>query len=461
MTLRVALTGNAASGKSTVAERWRQAGVPMVSADVLAREVVAPGTPGFDQIREAFGDRVVGGFGTLDRARLRDQVFRDAAARKRLEAITHPLIQAGMDEFIAEQTAAGAALVVAEVPLLYEVGREVAFDRVVFVDAPEAARLERLVTTRGLDEAEARRLMAAQGNPAEKRARAHHIVVNDGTLGQLAERADAVMQRLRAEAADWTAPEGGRESESDPESQPDSAAASRSSRTDRSPSVLASAPATMRIDLHMHTWGSWDCTSDPERVLAAARARGVQRIAITDHNRLHVALEMAARYPDQVIPGEEVKTAEGIDVIGLYLHTEIPKGTPAADTCRMIREQGGIAYLPHPYAKGKGGSGRYADQLAPLCEVVEVFNARLHPGRLNEPAPDLAARHGCLWGAGSDAHTVGEVAGAWVEVPAHPNTAAGLRAALAHGRVHGTTASNLVHLASTWAKVRKWLPGGR
>jgi predicted metal-dependent phosphoesterase TrpH len=217
----------------------------------------------------------------------------------------------------------------------------------------------------------------------------------------------------------------------------------------------------MRLDLHMHTWGSWDCLSDPEKVLAAARSRGVERIAITDHNRLHVALEMAARYPQHVIPGEEVKTAEGIDVIGLYLHTEIPKGTPAADTCRMIRDQGGIAYLPHPYARGKGGSGRYADELAPLCEVVEVFNARLHPGRLNDPAPDLATRHGCLRGAGSDAHTVGEVAGAWVEVPVHPNTPDGLRAALAEGRVHGTTSSNLVHLASTWAKVRKKLPGGR
>ncbi|NNF39179.1 MAG: dephospho-CoA kinase, partial [Gemmatimonadetes bacterium] len=320
-------------------------------------------------------------------------------------------------------------LVIAEVPLLYEVGREVDFDRVVFVDAPESVRLERLVTTRGLDEAEAHRLMAAQGNPVAKRGRAHHVVVNDGTLRQLHERADAVLERLRAEAE-------GEES-------------SRSAST-----------PTMRLDLHMHTRGSWDCLSDPEKVLAAARARGVERIAITDHNRLHVALEMAAKYPEHVIPGEEVKTAEGIDVIGLYLHTAIPEGTSAAETCRLIREQGGITYLPHPYARGKGGSGRYAEELAPLCEVIEVFNARLHPGRLNEPADDLASRHRRLRGAGSDAHTVREVAGAWVEVPVHPNTPDGLRAALSQGTVHGTTASNLVHLASTWAKIRKKLPGG-
>ena len=84
----------------------------------------------------------------------------------------------------------------------------------------------------------------------------------------------------------------------------------------------------MRMDLHLHTRGSWDCLSDPETVLARARMRGIDRIAITDHNSLTVALEMARRHPDEVIPGEEVKTAEGVDVIGLYLSSEIPNGTP-------------------------------------------------------------------------------------------------------------------------------------
>lgn len=442
MTLRVGLTGNAASGKSTVAELWRSAGVPVVSADQVARDVVAPGTEGFERVRVAFGDEVVGDDGGLDRARLREIVFRDSHARARLEGITHPLIRARVDAWMADRAAEGAALVVAEIPLLFEAGRAEAFDRIVFVDAPSEVRLDRLVRTRGLGADEARRMMAAQGDPVSKRARSHHVILNDRGLERLEARAGEVLAELRREAG-RAGPSG-------------SPAADR-----EAPAFdpLAPAPAGwMRLDLHLHTRASWDCLSDPDAVLARARARGVERIAITDHNELWLALEMAHEHPDHVIPGEEVKTAEGIDVIGLYLREVIPRGTPALETCERIREQGGIAYLPHPYARGKGGGGRMADELAAVCDVVEVFNARLHPGRLNDPAPALAARHGRLRGAGSDAHTVGEVAGAWVQVPEHPNTPDGLRDALAAGRIHGRTASNLVHLASTWAKVRKALP---
>jgi len=215
----------------------------------------------------------------------------------------------------------------------------------------------------------------------------------------------------------------------------------------------------LRIDLHLHTRGSWDSVSDPEAVLERARRRGVGRIAITDHNRLEVALEMAARYPDAVIPGEEVKTAEGIDVIGLYLTEEIPKGTPARETIERIREQGGIPYLPHPYAAGKGGSGRYAEELAPLVDVVEVFNSRLRPRSANRKGLELARRHGKLQGAGSDAHSVGEVGNAWVELPAHPNEPQALLAALAQAVPQGERAGLHVFLVSNWAKVRKKLGG--
>ncbi len=225
------------------------------------------------------------------------------------------------------------------------------------------------------------------------------------------------------------------------------------------PSVHEWEGGLIRLDLHLHTHGSWDCLSDPRRVLDRARARGVERIAITDHNQLAVALDMARAFPDRIIAGEEVRTAEGIDVIGLYLQKEIPKGTPAAEVCARVRDQGGLVYLPHPYARGKGGGGRHAEALAASVDIVEVFNARLHPARLNEPAEALARKHGLPRGAGSDAHTVGEVAGAWVEVPAHPNEPAALLAALAGGRIEGRTAPWAVHLASTWAKVRKRLPG--
>jgi len=125
----------------------------------------------------------------------------------------------------------------------------------------------------------------------------------------------------------------------------------------------------LRIDMHLHTHASWDCLSDPEKVLEKALARGLDRIAITDHDRIWAAREMARRYPDRIIAGEEVKTAEGIDVIGLYLKEEIPGGTPAREVCARVREQGGLVYLPHPYARGKGGSGRYAEELAWLLST--------------------------------------------------------------------------------------------
>jgi predicted metal-dependent phosphoesterase TrpH len=218
--------------------------------------------------------------------------------------------------------------------------------------------------------------------------------------------------------------------------------------------------SNIRVDLHLHTRASRDCLSDPGKLLERAKEQGIHRIALTDHNRLELAAEMHRKEPDRVIPGEEVRTGEGIDLIGLYISREIPKGTPARDACQLIREDGGIVYLPHPFARGKGGSGRFAEELAPLVDVVEVFNARLHPGRLNRPAEEFARKHGKLRGAGSDAHTVGEVGGAWVELPPHPNEPQALLAALADGCVRGRTGPVWLHVASTWAKIRKALPGG-
>ena len=215
---------------------------------------------------------------------------------------------------------------------------------------------------------------------------------------------------------------------------------------------------TIRIDFHLHTRGSHDCLSDPEAVLREAFQAGVHRIAITDHNEIDVALEMAALHPDAVIPGEEVKTAEGIDVIGLYLSELIPKGTPAVETCERIRAQGGVAYLPHPYARGKGGGGSHVARLVPHLDVIEVHNGRLRPPALNKRALEVAQESGLLCGAGSDAHTVREVARSYVELGMHENEPTALLAALRHGRVHGRTSHPVVHLASTWAKLWGRLP---
>lgn len=427
--LSVGLTGNVAAGKSAVATVWAQEGVPVISADELAREAVTPGSEGYERVVETFGAGVVGADGTLDRSRLRDIVFRDQDARRRLEGILHPLIWRLRTEWMARRAAEGHDVAVAEVPLLFEAGLEDDFDVIVLVDAPQDVRRARLVELRGIEPAEAERIMEAQLDPAIKRARSDHILENDLGLEELAEKARALLQRITEQA--------------------------------RAEGTSSPAGSRLRLDLHLHTWDSFDCLSDPEMVLARARARGTGRIAITDHNRLGAALELARRHPDAVIPGEEVKTAEGVDVIGLYLSEEIPARTPGLETCRRIHAQGGLVYMPHPYASGKGGSGRWAEAWISEVDIVEAYNGRIHDQRLNERARELADANGLPMGAGSDAHTLWEVGRCQVDVPSHPNEPAALLEALRSGEIQGRSAPHLVHVASTWAKVRKQLPGGR
>jgi predicted metal-dependent phosphoesterase TrpH len=215
----------------------------------------------------------------------------------------------------------------------------------------------------------------------------------------------------------------------------------------------------MRLDMHLHTRGSFDCLSDPRRVVERALACGIDRICVTDHNEIAVAAALAAEFPTHVIAGEEVKTAEGIDIIGLFLKERIPKGTPARATCEAIRAQGGLVYVPHPFAGGKGGGGRVLPQIEDLIDAVEGFNARIHDAALNARAAAWARRRSIPMGAGSDAHTLAEVGRAWVELPAFAPEPQALLAALQHGTLHGVLSSRVVHLASTWAKARKKLGG--
>lgn len=198
--LRVGLTGNVAAGKSRVAARWRQHGAWVVDADALARAAVAPGAPGWHAVVAAFGPEVVGPDGALDRAALRRRVFADEAARRRLEAIVHPEVARLRAEEHARARAAGAALVVDEIPLLFETGLDRDVDVVVFVDAPEAIRRERLRRDRGLTDAEIDGLLRAQGPAAPKRQRADYVIDNDADLRTLEERADAVWQELQRRA---------------------------------------------------------------------------------------------------------------------------------------------------------------------------------------------------------------------------------------------------------------------
>ena len=410
----VAITGNAASGKSAVGAVWREMGIPVIDADRLSRQAVARGTPGLDAVRLAFGDEMIAGDGALDRARMREVAFRDPGAKARLEGIVHPIVLREMEIWIKRRSEAGERLVACEIPLLFELGIEGRFDRVVLVDARPDERHRRIVERSGLTGAEAGRMMSAQGDPVAKRPLADAVIDNDATEAELRRAALRTIAETKHAAG-----------------------------------------LPLRLDLHLHTWDSFDSLSDPDAVLDRAIEVGVDRIAITDHDRLRTALQLADRHPSLVIAGEEIKTAEGVDVIGLYLHDEIPRGISATEAIRLIHDQGGVAYLPHPYAPGKGGGGRMAEELGPLCDVIEVFNGRIHQAGRQDAAADLRRRLDKAAGAGSDAHTIAEVGGAWTETVPHESTPSSLLNALVDGRVVGRMASRLVHLGSTWAKVRK------
>ncbi len=194
---RVALTGNVASGKSEVARIWREAGVPVVSADDLSRQVTAPGSEGLAAVVEALGRDVLDSRGALDRDRVRNRVFKDPEARRTLEAVLHPRIRRVRDRWEARVQAGGAALAVSEIPLLFEAGLAEGFDVVVLVDAPEELRRERLEARPGVDAEEASRIMGAQMAAELKRERADFVLENDGTLEALEEQALALLRTLR------------------------------------------------------------------------------------------------------------------------------------------------------------------------------------------------------------------------------------------------------------------------
>ncbi len=188
--LRVGLTGGIGAGKSTVARRLGELGAVLIDADVLAREVVEPGTVGLAAVVEAFGRQVLRPDGTLDRPGLGRLVFTDASARMRLNAVLHPLIAARTAEVAA--AAAADAVVVHDVPLLVENGMGADYQLVIVVDAPEPVRVQRLVGDRGLEPAEATARMAAQAGEDARRAAADVWLDNSGAR----ERALAATDRL-------------------------------------------------------------------------------------------------------------------------------------------------------------------------------------------------------------------------------------------------------------------------
>lgn len=198
--LVVGLTGGIASGKSTVSGLFQQLGVPVICADELAHEAVKPGAPALEEIRREFGDESIDEKGNLDRAAMAALVFHDPSLRKKLESIIHPRVSEGKNRRLEEFRRRGYAVVVVDVPLLYESGWEKEFDLVVVVHVPRHVQEQRLVDRDGMTHEDARARLDAQMPIEDKRARADRVVDNTGSVPYTREQVVAILRELMVEA---------------------------------------------------------------------------------------------------------------------------------------------------------------------------------------------------------------------------------------------------------------------
>jgi dephospho-CoA kinase len=190
--LRIGLTGGIASGKSTVAQRFMELGVPVIDADEAARAVVVPGKPALAEVLKRFGSGVFAENGELDRRALRDLIFKDPGSRRDLEAILHPLIRADMDR--SADLAVGPYVVMA-IPLLVENGSSARVDRILVVDVDETVQLQRVMARDGGTEEQARAILASQASRSARLAAADDVLLNTGTVADLRQAVDQLHER--------------------------------------------------------------------------------------------------------------------------------------------------------------------------------------------------------------------------------------------------------------------------
>lgn len=215
------------------------------------------------------------------------------------------------------------------------------------------------------------------------------------------------------------------------------------------------------IELHAHTHASGDCLTRPADVVKTCRAKGIDRLAVTDHNTIRGALEAHALAPDGVIVGEEVMTTQG-ELLAYFVKEEVPPGLTPQETIARLRGQGAAISVSHPFDRHRKGAWRQSDLLAilPLVDAIEVFNARCMHAEDNTRALAFAREHGALGTVGSDAHSRMELGRAVLRVPEFSDAAgmvAGWRDALPLTRL----SSPLIHFTSRYASLYKRLTGQR
>jgi len=197
---RIALTGGIATGKSWVRARFEDLGVPTIDSDVLAREAVAPGTPGLAAVVTRFGREILLPSGALDRQKVAGIVFADPDARRDLEAIVHPEVRRATDQWFLALDPQSHPWALADIPLLYETGRTRDFDTVIVVACDPETQVRRIIGRDGLSEHDARQRLAAQLPIAEKVAKADYVIQTDGTLDETDEQVTRIWKTLSGAA---------------------------------------------------------------------------------------------------------------------------------------------------------------------------------------------------------------------------------------------------------------------
>ena len=215
----------------------------------------------------------------------------------------------------------------------------------------------------------------------------------------------------------------------------------------------------IKADLHVHTCYSIDCLTPLERIVERCLDLGINCIAVADHNTIAGALKLRKIAPFKVIIAEEVLTPVG-EIMGLFLSEAVPRGLSPQNTISRIRSQGGLVGIPHPFGRSLPWNVNplTAMEIVSQVDIIETFNSRTPFSNSNAKAWKLAKENGKAASAGSDAHTLGEIGRAYVEMPEF-NGPDDFLNSLAQGKIFGQKSSYLAHFASTWARIRKHILG--